>query len=123
MAIMNTTASPMDFAVFVIAANGGTIVGKTRLQKTVYLLQKLIQESVFEVDYHNFRTFSASLAQAIDVAEAFGRLRASEHQGYYSIPYVKYSTDEAPPNQLGKAKASEVTEWLKRIDQADPIVL
>jgi len=42
-----------DIVVGIVALNAGRLVGKTRLQKTAYLLEKCGMNAEFNFGYHN----------------------------------------------------------------------
>ena len=113
----------MDLPIHVIALNGGKIVGKTRLQKTVFLIQKLLNREVFEFDYHYFGPFSEELAEFVDFAEARGRLAEEEKIGFYRMPYTVYSTDESAPKKVFNVDAAKVKAWLDKLESIDAISL
>jgi uncharacterized protein YwgA len=56
----------------VIAAAGGSVTGRTRLQKLVFLLDQLGLESGFDFVYHHYGPYSSSLTDAVDFSKAFG---------------------------------------------------
>jgi uncharacterized protein YwgA len=113
---------PMDFAVAVIAANGGKIVGKTRLQKTVYLLQKLCNAEAYSFEYHYYGPYSAELANDIDTASCMGVVKTSERHGYYSMPYVVYETEERKAAPVFGDTAL-VKKRLRELESVNAIVL
>ena len=55
----------------VVAASGGEIIGRVRLQKVFYLLDRLGLGSGFSYAYHHYGPFSADLVDALDGAKAF----------------------------------------------------
>ena len=56
----------------IIQASGGQIVGKTRLQKTAYLLEAAGIGYGFEFNYHYYGPYSEDLATAAHDAQALG---------------------------------------------------
>ena len=73
---------------------GGKIVGKTRLQKTTYLLEVKGLGFGLDFDYHNYGPFSPDLAFATDDAKSLGYITSEEHLGFHSVPYTVFiSTD------------------------------
>lgn len=92
----------IDSVAALIRLNGGGIVGKTRLQKTVYLLEAKGIGFGFDFDYHKYGPFSAELAFATDDAESLKLIEANKEQGFHQIPYVTFSSlDKAPEFQDG----------------------
>ncbi len=74
----------------VVLASGGTVSGRHRLQKYVYLLDSAGMGSGFDFDYPGFGPFSNSLDRAIDDAVSDGliteRVIHPEHHGErYSV--------------------------------------
>ena len=77
-------------AVSVIVAAGGHIDGRIRLQKLVFLLDKLGLNSGFSFTYHHYGPFSSDLAGAVDTAKAFGLIH--EKFKHREIDGVRYSS-------------------------------
>ena len=61
-----------DVVAAVLAAAGGELTGRVRLQKAVYLMDRLGLESGFSFDYHHYGPFSRDLDNATADAKAFG---------------------------------------------------
>ena len=81
-----------ELVVALIAANGGEIVGKTRLQKTFYLLDACGLDSGFEFDYHNFGPFSSDLAHETDAAISLELIGSKELPGFHEVPYTVFTS-------------------------------
>ena len=60
-----------SIVVAVLAAANGRLAGRVRLQKVVYLLDRLGLESGFAYDYYHYGPFSRELDNAVADAEAF----------------------------------------------------
>lgn len=73
----------------VVAAAGGRLTGRVRLQKVVYLLDRLGLNSGFTYEYHHFGPFSRELDGATADAQAF--LGLSEEFAHRSIDGARYS--------------------------------
>jgi hypothetical protein len=97
-----------------IAVNGGEIVGKTRLQKTIYLLDKLGLHSGCDYEYHYYGPFSAQVAEAADDATLNGELLYEERPGFHSVPYGIYRARSlsVPPN-IGALPSKVVSSKLE----------
>lgn len=106
-----------------IALNGGEIVGKTRLQKTVYILDACGLSSGFEFDYGNFGPFSADLAQATDDAELAEEIKTVEKPGYHEVPYTVFKTSSDVPDVLGELPTDRVLEYLGILKKYSAIIL
>jgi uncharacterized protein YwgA len=115
--------SAMDFVTQLIALNGGKLVGKTRLQKTAFLIQALLRKDVFDFDYHHYGPFSEDLAETIDIATARGRITQESRIGFYEMPYVVFATKEKPGRKLFNVDAARIKEWLRLIERTDAISL
>jgi hypothetical protein len=102
----------MDLVVGLVALNGGEVVGRTRLQKLAYLLEKCGLKSEFEFEYHNFGPFSAELARESDFARLAGRISAEEKHGFHEVPYTVFTTVEKPPEKLGALASDRARELL-----------
>lgn len=61
-----------DIVAAVIAAAGGELIGRVRLQKAVYLLDQLGLGSEFGYEYHHYGPFSRDLENATADAKAVG---------------------------------------------------
>lgn len=96
----------MDLADYVgalVLLNGGKIVGKTRLQKTAYLLEASGIGFGIDFDYHDYGPFSAELAFAADDAESLEYIETNMRPGFHSVPYTIFeSTDKAPRFKKGE---------------------
>ena len=68
---------------------GGELVGRTRLQKVVYLSQLAGFEKDFDFEYRHYGPFSADLADAMEIATGLRLAKEEEHTtdwgGWYSI--------------------------------------
>ncbi len=58
--------------VSVIRAAGSQVTGRIRLQKLIFLLDKLGLDSGFKYSYHHYGPYSSDLSEATDFAKAFG---------------------------------------------------
>src|SRR5579863_2597743 len=83
-----------ELLVQLIALNGGTVVGKTRLQKIVFLLDECGLNTGCKYDYHYYGPFSAQIAEAAEDACDLGLLRYKERPGSHSVPYGVYEAAE-----------------------------
>jgi uncharacterized protein YwgA len=85
---------PVDIPNLLRAA-GGSIIGKVRLQKVVYLLDQIGMNSGFEFNYHHYGPYSADLTSAVDDATIFDevvesvRSRASD-----GVPYSVFEVGD-----------------------------
>jgi uncharacterized protein YwgA len=69
---------PEDHVVEIVAAAGGELVSRIRLQKIAYLLDQLGIDSGFDYVYYHYGPFSRDLENAVLDAEAFGLIKEEE---------------------------------------------
>jgi uncharacterized protein len=100
----------------IVALNGGRMVGRTRLQKTAYLLKRLGAEVPFDFEYHHYGPFSAELAEALDAASEERLITETYGIGYHQSPYSIITTDARSPERLGGVPAEEATDWLRTLN-------
>jgi len=91
----------------VVAAAGGRIVGRVRLQKVLYLLDQLGLNSGFTYEYHHYGPYSEALYEAVDFAKAFDlideRMENRKSDGVrYSIFELKRDAEVVIPDELKK---------------------
>lgn len=101
-----------ELVIGVVALNGGEMVGKTRLQKTLYLLESAGLGAGIDFDYHHYGPYSAAAAIATDFAVMSSSLISKERPGYHQVPYTVFSTNERAPNRLGSMSADVAQEKL-----------
>jgi hypothetical protein len=112
-----------DLVPSVVALNGGTLVGKTRLQKTVYLLRRCGVDGDVEFEYHNFGPYSAKLAFLCDLAEAEGKIETEERRGFHDVPYTLFRTTVTPPQNICGKASNFVEDYLKTMSRYNAIEL
>jgi hypothetical protein len=81
----------------VIRDAGGEIVGRTKLQKTFYLLTLAGFEGQFRFGYKHYGPFSEELAEAADLAAAFDVISELQKPASWGGTYSVYS---AAPGEL-----------------------
>ena len=94
----------------VVAAAGGRLTGRVRLQKVVYLLDRLGLHSGFTYEYHHFGPYSRELDSATADAQAFLGLREDfAHRGIdgarYSVFSISGDVDEDVFGSVGRERA------------------
>jgi uncharacterized protein YwgA len=104
-----------DIVAAVVAAAGGTLTGRVRLQKAVYLLDRLGLKSGFGYEYHHYGPYSRDLDSATADAKAFGLIEEEyEHRqsdgAMYSIfkRSPRAAFNEAAYGDLRRERASEL---------------
>lgn len=101
----------------IIADAGGNIIGRTRLQKTAYLLEAAGVGEGFHFDYYYYGPYSEELAQAASTAQARKfieeKIRETGWGGFYSEYSLanNYPSHESPsgmrPRLAKKAAQSD----------------
>jgi uncharacterized protein len=110
--------SQPDSVVALVKLNGGRIVGRTRLQKTVYLLESCGVDLGFDFDYHHYGPYSEDLSIASSDAVALGLIEMQWHNAYGN-EYAVFTTVAEPETKLSR-KAGDA---LKILDQYDAVTL
>ena len=110
-----------------LRAAGGRLVGRVRLQKVAYLLDRLGLNSGFQYNYGNYGPFSHDLDNAVADAEAFGLVEETFDRR--QIDGARYSifklTDDASrsPFNAGQLNETVLECYLKTLVEADVTVL
>ena len=112
-----------DIIVWLVSLNNGRIVGKTRLQKIVYLLENFGLNSGFDFYYYNYGPFSPEVARATDEAVAQDRLDAKEKSGFHAVPYTQFTSDERPPKKICGLPSEKIGDLLEIMEQYTAIEL
>ena len=94
----------------IIAAAGGKLVGRTRLQKLGYLLELAGLGDGFEFSYRHYGPFSEELSLATRDATLVGLVREEEHPASWGGTYSVYTTDQTEPNLQRLAFAKIASE-------------
>lgn len=111
--------------VAIVAAAGGSLVSRIRLQKTIYLLDRLGLGSRFEYEYHHFGPYSRDVDNATTEAKAFGLLE--EDFGHRVSDGSRYSIfkarQSAQPEAYGRLPPFKVHELAQRFARTNVTVL
>ncbi|MGD1038826.1 MAG: hypothetical protein ABR878_17000 [Roseiarcus sp.] len=118
----------MTLVAEIVRDAGGTIVGRTRLQKSVFLLSLAGFEQPFRFGYKHYGPFSESLADAVDLAVAFDliseELRPNSWGGTYSIYSVKDTTETETETETETKKERDArVRLLQEAAGSNPILL
>lgn len=73
---------------------GGKIIGRTRLQKTAYLLGAAGFQEGFSFGYKHYGPYSEELAEAARLADLLDLLVETEHQASWGGTYSIYSNSD-----------------------------
>ena len=114
-----------DIVAAVIAAAGGQLTGRVRLQKTVYLLEQLGLSSSLSFEYHHYGPYSRDLDTATSdakISELIVEERAYRSDGAtYSI--FKLKTAESVSRSFGKISSERAAELVKLFARTNVTVL
>ncbi|MDL2298450.1 hypothetical protein LJC40_04825 [Synergistaceae bacterium OttesenSCG-928-D05] len=109
-----------SLVVDVIKAAGGRLVGKTRLQKTIYLLQVAGWEAGFNYRYYHYGPYSEDLSDATNHGVYLGIVNEKEETTTWGGAYSIYSTTDKTP----KTKMSApLTKLIETAAKANSVVL
>jgi uncharacterized protein len=89
---------------------GGRIVGRTKLQKTAYLLRVAGLEDDFSFAYKHYGPYSEDLAAAARDADLFGLLHETEQQTTWGGTYSTYVVDGVPSDDVPVARVRLAAE-------------
>lgn len=98
---------------------GGTLIGRTRLQKTVCLLELAGLEDRFHFDYYHYGPYSEELAQATTLASAMGLIKEEEHRAEWGGKYSVYRT----PTTLESGRSDMRRALIEKAANANAIIL
>jgi len=117
--------NPEDIVAGLVALNGGELVGRTRLQKQTYLLDRCGANFGLRFTYHHYGPYSFELAGGCVDAEAEGQVGIEERDGRHGVPYAIFTSTggKAPPNALGELPAGRARSLLEEMRGVSDIVL
>ncbi len=104
-----------DAVAEIVSLSGGRLVGRTRLQKSVYLLKVCGIDLGFDFDYHHYGPFSEELANAAQDAEALDLINV-EWKSNYGNDYAIFTSTVDAEDFPQVEKAKRILEILKHHD-------
>ena len=110
----------------IIALSGGRLVGRTRMQKTVYLLDVLGLRSGASYYYYNFGPFSDEIANGISDGKFNGSLvEEIDYRMSDGSPFSIFKTDRtsAQIHEVGSLPADKVRSILQLFASCNSTVL
>jgi uncharacterized protein len=118
------TMKPEDIAVGVVALNGGRLVGRTRFQKTAYLLDACGMNSGLSFEYHYYGPYSFAFAEGWDSAIKSSGMHKEDKPGKHWIPYSVFTAPaDSAPKCLGSMSASDAREKLEIMKSRSDVVI
>ena len=119
-----TNADMEEYVGAMICACDGKIEGKTRLQKTAYILQvKGLGFSDIVFDYYKYGPFSPEVAEAADDAKALGYIKMGEGEGPHSVPYAIFLSEEKSPQFEDCDQTKKILQTLETIKPHSTLAL
>jgi len=113
---MKNALANKEKAAAIVSCAGGALVGRTRLQKTAYLMELAGYGEGFSFEYRHYGPYSEELSHAMEMAETFQLVEEEEKStnwgGWYSI----YRTQE-------KAQPSEKQKFVQTVSSFGAIEL
>lgn len=113
------SSSGADEIIDIVATAGGKFVGRTRLQKTVYLLKVGGFGGSFEFEYRHYGPYSEELSDVTTLAVIFGHLEEEKEQTSWGGIYSIYRSDARPTESASDARKRLILEAAR----ANPIEL
>jgi uncharacterized protein len=96
----------VESVALIISLNGGKLVGKTRLQKSAYLLESCGVGFGFDFSYHYYGPYSEDLAVSADFSEALENITAERSYTEAGAPFVTYrATGEVPRDETNNRRS------------------
>jgi hypothetical protein len=78
----------------IVSDAGGSLVGRTRLQKVGYLAQLAGYPSEFEFEYRHYGPYSEDLADAMEIATGLGLVQEDERRADWGGKYSIYRSSD-----------------------------
>jgi len=115
---------PDELIAEVLAAAGGVIVGRIRLQKIFYLLEQKGIGSGFPFHYHHYGPYSRELDRALDRAQAMQGVEESiAYRQVDGMPYSTFSVRRESSNEVGNLSFAEARDLIGAMKSKSSTVL
>ena len=115
-----------DIVCTLVALSGGKVVGRTRLQKEAYLLDRCGANFEIPFSYHHYGPYSFELANGWTDAAADKRITIREKTGRHGVPYSIFRLkDKSVENSLslGGLGSEDAQDKLEKMGRVSDIVL
>ncbi len=114
-----------DIVVNLVALNDNQLIGRTRLQKQAYLLDRCGANFGLQFTYHHYGPYCFALAGGADDAQAEKRIAIEEKPGRHGVPYAIFKSDKETdyPSGLGKLSNDKARSLLQKMKDISDIVL
>lgn len=114
-----------DVVVNLLKLNGGEVVGRTRLQKEAYLLDRCGANFGIPFTYHYYGPYSFELADGWADARYEKRIDIEEQTGRYGVPYsiFKLKESDRTPDDFEGLSADKACLYLQKLQAVSDVVL
>ena len=114
-----------EIVVDAVALSGGSLVGRIRLQKVIYLLDQLGLNSGAPFEYHHYGPYSEAVSDAVVDAKFWGKLEeATDFRKSDGAPYSTFKAQAADDVvALGEMDADRARDLLARFAGQSSTVL
>lgn len=109
----------LEEVVRIVSAAGGELVGRTRLQKTAFLLELTGLETGFPFHYKHYGPYSEELAAAADIAPLILDFNETQRRSSWGGTYSVFTSSNPASEDLPPAYRSLV----RLAKEANPIAL
>lgn len=99
------------------------VVGRTRLQKTVKLLQRLGAPMDYDYMIHFYGPYSEGVQADIGLLETFGFVEEKQHIAQDGSPYFVLHAMEPATALVKRPDVTKFTAAIQTMSEADPVVL
>ena len=115
-----------DVVCTLVALSDGKVVGRTRLQKEAYLLDRCGADFQIPFTYHHYGPCSFELANGWTDATAEKRIRIQQKTGRHGVPYSIFHLKDKSvelPVTLGGLSIKDAKKKLRKMKRVSDIVL
>ncbi len=115
-----------DIVVSLIALHGGEVIGRTRMQKEAYLLDRCGGNFGLSFVYYHYGPYSFDLADGWADARSNRRISIREMYGSrHGVPYSIFTLDgdEELPDRIGVLSTADARSLLKMMKRVSDIAL
>jgi len=96
-----------------------TVVGRTRMQKTIYLLQRVGLETAYEFNMHFYGPYSDELTTDLEIGGASGFLTENRSNTNEGLPSYSFTVHDVPSVEI----PAQVRNFLPLLSVQDPTIL
>lgn len=109
----------------VVAAAGGKLVGRVRLQKIIYLLDQLGLNSPYSYQYYHYGPYSEELSESAEFAKAFNFIsEETAHRATDGVRFNVFTTTQKPDSSvLGELDSTKVEDLVQVMNASSSTVL